>query len=94
MIIGEKIVFLESFEFNKKKYKRGHQFTITKIDTYQIDNTYGINLEDSEGNKILNIRPLFDDHFLIGRPIENTWFPMCYKLLNEIRNDKLKELGI
>lgn len=46
-IIGEKVVFLEEFEFNGKKYKPGHQFTITGDDDIR-----GLDLEDDNGNCI------------------------------------------
>lgn len=46
-IIGERVVFIEDFEFNGKIYKKGHQFTITGD-----DNIRGLDLEDDWGNKI------------------------------------------
>lgn len=46
-MIGERVVFLEDYEFNGKLYKKGHQFTITGE-----DNMRGYDLEDDDGNRI------------------------------------------
>ncbi len=46
-MIGQRVVFLEDFEFNGKLYKKGHQFTITGSDGMR-----GLDLKDDDGNTI------------------------------------------
>jgi hypothetical protein len=46
-MIGQRVVFLEDFEFHGKLYKKGHQFTVTGS-----DNIRGLDLEDDYGNRI------------------------------------------
>jgi hypothetical protein len=48
---GQRIVILEDFEFNGKKYEKRHQFTITDDDDIR-----GLSLEDDFGNTISEIR--------------------------------------
>ena len=50
-VIGERVVFLEDFEFNNKLYKKGHQFTIVGE-----DNIRGYDLKDDWGNCISETR--------------------------------------
>ena len=46
-VIGERVVFLEDFEFNNKLYKKGHRFTIVGEDSMR-----GYDLKDDDGNCI------------------------------------------
>ena len=48
---GERVVFLEDFEFNNKLYKKGHQFTIVGEDSMR-----GYDLKDDWGNCISETR--------------------------------------
>jgi hypothetical protein len=50
-VIGERVVFLEDFEFNNKLYKKGHQFTIVGEDSMR-----GYDLKDDWGNCISETR--------------------------------------
>jgi hypothetical protein len=50
-LIGQRVVFLEDFEFRGKVYKKGHQFIITGD-----DNIRGLDLEDDNGNRICETR--------------------------------------
>ena len=61
-MIGERVVFLEDFEFNNKIYKKGHQFTITGS-----DNMRGLDLEDDDGNSICETRFISDKFELISK---------------------------
>jgi hypothetical protein len=79
-MIGQRVVFLEDFEFNGKVYKKGHQFTITGD-----DNMRGLDLEDDNGNRIGETHP-----YIIGTRFMRNKF----ELLSKLRDDKLKELGI
>lgn len=47
MRVGDRVVFVEDFEFNNKIYKKGHQFNIIAD-----DNIRGFDLRDDDGNEI------------------------------------------
>lgn len=69
---GETVVLLEDFEFNGKKYPKGHKWTI-------IDTSYrGWDIQDSEGNIISECLFIHDK----------------FTSLKEMREEKLKEIGI
>jgi hypothetical protein len=59
---GERVVFIEDFEFNGKLYKKGHQFTIV-VD----DNIRGYDLEDDSGNRIDESRFISSKYSLISK---------------------------
>jgi hypothetical protein len=59
---GERVVFLEDFEFNGKLYKKGHQFTIVGD-----DNIRGYDLEDDSGNRIDETRFISGKYSLISK---------------------------
>jgi hypothetical protein len=59
---GERVVFLEDFEFNGKLYKKGHQFTIVGD-----DNIRGYDLEDDSGNRIDETRFISSKYSLISK---------------------------
>lgn len=61
-MIGQRVVFLEDFEFNGKVYKKGHQFTITGS-----DNMRGLDLEDDNGNRIGETRFISNKFELISK---------------------------
>ena len=61
-MIGQRVVFLEDFEFNGKFYKKGHQFTITGD-----DNIRGLDLEDDNGNRIGETRFMSSKFELISK---------------------------
>lgn len=61
-MIGQRVVFLEDFEFNGKVYKKGHQFTITGD-----DNMRGLDLEDDNGNRIGETRFMSSKFELISK---------------------------
>ena len=61
-MIGQRVVFLEDFEFNGKVYKKGHQFTITGN-----DNIRGLDLEDDNGNRIGETRFISSKFELISK---------------------------
>jgi len=46
-MIGKTVIITEDFEFNGKIYKKGHLFKITGDDSMR-----GLDLEDSDGNRI------------------------------------------
>jgi len=71
--IGQKVVVLIEFEFNGVVYKPGHIFKVTGD-----DNIRGLDLEDSNGNKVGETR--FIRHH--------------YEFLSRVRDEKLRELGI
>lgn len=59
---GQRVVFLEDFNFNGKLYKKGHQFTITGS-----DNIRGLDLEDDNGNRISETRFIRNKYELISK---------------------------
>jgi hypothetical protein len=59
---GQRVVFLEDYEFNGKLYKKGHQFTITGDDYMR-----GLDLKDDEGNCICETRFISHKYELISR---------------------------
>jgi hypothetical protein len=59
---GERVVFLEDFEFNGKIYKKGPQFKIVGEDSMR-----GYNLEDDNGNRISETRFISDKYELISK---------------------------
>ena len=59
---GERVVFLEDFEFNNKIYKKGHQFKITGEDSIR-----GYDLEDDHGNRIGETRFISNKYELISK---------------------------
>jgi UDP:flavonoid glycosyltransferase YjiC (YdhE family) len=59
---GERVVFLEDFEFNNKIYKKGHQFKIVGEDSMR-----GYDLEDDNGNRISETRFISDKYELISK---------------------------
>lgn len=61
-MIGQRVVFLEDYEFNGKLYKKGHQFTITGSDGIR-----GLDLEDDNGNRIAETRFISDKYELISK---------------------------
>ena len=61
-MIGQRVVFLEDFEFNGKVYKKGHQFTITGDDDMR-----GLDLEDDNGNRIGETRFMSSKFELISK---------------------------
>ena len=61
-MIGQRVIFLEDFEFNGKVYKKGHQFTITGD-----DNIRGLDLEDDNVNKIGETRFIRNKYELISK---------------------------
>ena len=61
-MIGERVVFLEDFEFNNKIYKKGHQFKITCEDSIR-----GYDLEDDHGNRISETRFISNKYELISK---------------------------
>ena len=61
-MIGQRVVFLEDFEFNGKIYKKGHQFTITGD-----DNMRGLDLEDDNGNRIGETRFIRSKYELLSK---------------------------
>ena len=61
-MIGQRVVFLEDFEFKGKFYKKGHQFTITSD-----DNIRGLDLEDDNGNRIGETRFMSSKFELISK---------------------------
>ena len=61
-MIGERVVFLEDFEFNNKLYKKGHQFTIVGNDDIR-----GYDLEDDHGNRISETRFISNKYELISK---------------------------
>ena len=61
-IIGERVVFLNDFEFNGKVYKKGHQFTITGDDDIR-----GLDLEDDWGNCIGETRFISHMYELVSK---------------------------
>jgi len=61
-MIGQRVVFLEDFEFNGKVYKKGHQFTITGV-----DNMRGLDLEDDNGNCIGETRFISNNFELLSK---------------------------
>jgi hypothetical protein len=92
-MIGQRVVFLEDFEFNGKVYKKGHQFTITGD-----DNMRGLDLDDN-GSRIENLGSISHEEMKkIGetRFMRNNfeWSQVQIVLLSKLRDDKLKELGI
>lgn len=70
---GERVIFIEDYEFNGKLYKKGHQFRIAGEDYIR-----GYDLKDDDGNQICETR------FIQSK----------YVFLKDLRNDKLKELGL
>lgn len=50
-MIGERVVFIEDFEFRGKLYKKGHKFTVIGCDSIR-----GFDLEDDYGNRIYETR--------------------------------------
>ena len=63
---GERVVFLEDFEFNGKVYKKGHQFTIVGVDDIR-----GYDLRDDWGNCIDETRFISHKYELISRLRDN-----------------------
>lgn len=61
-MIGQRVVFIEDFEFRGKLYKKGHQFTITGS-----DNIRGLDLEDDCGNRISETRFIRHMYELISK---------------------------
>lgn len=59
---GERVVFLEDFEFNNKLYKKGHQFTIVGNDDIR-----GYDLEDDNGNRIGETRFILHKYEFISK---------------------------
>jgi hypothetical protein len=59
---GERVVFLEDFEFNGKLYKKGHQFKIVGEDSMR-----GYDLEDDHGNRIGETRFISDKYELLSK---------------------------
>ena len=59
---GERVVFLEDFEFNNKLYKKGHQFTIVGNDDIR-----GYDLEDDNGNRIGETRFILHKYELLSK---------------------------
>jgi len=83
-MIGEIVVFIEDFEFNNKVYKKGHQFKITGVDGMR-----GYDLEDKDGNRIGLSKA--ERWQATG---ETRFISDKYMLLRDLRDDKLKELGL
>ena len=61
-MIGERVVFLEDFEFNNKLYKKGHQFKIVGEDSMR-----GYDLKDDWGNCIYESRFISSKYELISK---------------------------
>jgi hypothetical protein len=61
-MIGQRVVFLEDFEFNGKVYKKGHQFTIVGEDGMR-----GYDLKDDSGNRIDETRFIRSKYELISK---------------------------
>ena len=59
---GQRVVFLEDFEFNGKLYKKGHQFTIVGEDSMR-----GYDLKDDSGNCISETRFISSKYALISK---------------------------
>lgn len=59
---GERVVFLEDFEFNNKIYNKGHQFKIVGEDSMR-----GYDLEDDHGNRISETRFISDKYEFISK---------------------------
>jgi hypothetical protein len=59
---GERVVFLEDFEFNNKIYKKGHQFKIVGEDSMR-----GYDLEDDQGNSISETRFISHKYELLSK---------------------------
>ena len=59
---GERVVFLEDFEFNNKLYKKGHQFKIVGEDSMR-----GYDLEDDHGNCISETRFISHKYELLSK---------------------------
>jgi len=59
---GERVVFLEDFEFNNKLYKKGHQFKIVGEDSMR-----GYDLEDDQGNSISETRFISHKYELLSK---------------------------
>lgn len=59
---GERVVFLEDFEFNNKLYKKGHQFKIVGEDGMR-----GYDLEDDHGNRISETRFISHKYELLSK---------------------------
>lgn len=62
MLIGQKVVVVEEFEFNGVVYKPGHLFTITGDDYIR-----GLDLEDNDGNKVGETRFIRHHYELLSR---------------------------
>jgi hypothetical protein len=78
MKIGDIVVFIEDYHFNNKFYPKGTRMTITGDCGWFIVAQRGWNLSDGNGNTIA----------------ETIFISDKYRLLSDIRNDKLNELGI
>ena len=64
MLIGQKVVVVEEFEFNGVVYKPGHLFTITGDDYIR-----GLDLEDNDGNKVGETRFIRHHYEFLSRII-------------------------
>ena len=72
-MIGETVIFIENFSFNGRFYPKG-----TKMKVIGSSGMRGLDLEDENGNKILETD--FSSH--------------KYRTISEIREEQLFKLGI
>jgi hypothetical protein len=81
-MIGKTVIFIEDFEFNGKIYKKGHEFKITGDDSMR-----GLDLEDSEGNRISETR------FISSKYRVLTTADKRDKVINKITFEKTKSIN-